>query len=238
MSLTRRGLLMGSELGFVAEDNPELRNSVLEACRFLSDIGHVIGTWGNVSVRLKAGILITPSRIEYSRMRPDDLVVVSWDGTKLKGSRVPSSETELHRQLLMKRSDFGALVHTHSPYASVLCCARRSMPVFVEDVAQIIGGEVRCTRYVPGGRHTVLAEEACEVIGDKSNAVLLANHGPVVGGRNLAEALVAAQVLEKAAMLFVNATVIGGYRAIPDKSVAEERYRFLYKYGKPEDLLE
>lgn len=229
---------MGNNLRAVAEDSLELRNSVIEACRFFSRIGYVIGTWGNISVRLEGGVLITPSRLDYSVMKAHDLVVVSWDGVKLKGFRVPSSEVELHRQLMIRRPDFGAIVHTHSPYASVLCCARVSMPVFVEDMAQIIGGEVRCTRYVPGGRHKALAEEACEAIGNESGAVLLANHGAIVGGRDIAEAVVAAQVLEKAAMLFVKAQALGGCKVIQPEAVAEERYRYLYKYGKPEDVLD
>lgn len=217
-----------------ARDTVELRQAVIEACRFLSRLGYTIGTWGNVSVRLEEGLLITPSRLDYEVMRPEDLVVVSWTGEKLRGERVPSSETELHCLLLRQRPDLGAIIHIHSPYLSTLACAQRSLPVCVEDMAQIIGGEVRCTPYVPGGQHQNLAKAACETIAPGANAVLLANHGAVVGGRDLAEALVACQVLEKAALIYLMAASVGGSFILPPDRVAEERYRYLYKYGKAE----
>jgi ribulose-5-phosphate 4-epimerase/fuculose-1-phosphate aldolase len=69
-------------------------------------------------------------------------------------------------------------------------------------------------------------------MGQESSAVLLANHGPLVGGRDLAEAIVAAQVLEKAAMAMLLTPSIGGPTVIPEDLVKEERHRFLYKYGK------
>lgn len=212
-----------------------LREEIVAACRHLVAFGQVIGTWGNISVRVTDGLLITPSRVPYHDMRPEDLVVVSWEGEKLSGSRPPSSELELHRALLCSRPDFGSLVHTHSPYASALACTRRSLPVCVEDMAQILGGEVRCARYVPGGRHRELAAAAWDALGTASAAVLLANHGAVAGGRDLAEAVVAVQVLEKAAFLYATASLLGGCELIPPDFVAEERDRFLHRYGK-EDI--
>ncbi len=226
---------MSEIVAAVRKDSVEVRRAVIEACRFLSKAGFTIGTWGNVSVRVEEGLLITPSRLGYDVMRPDDLVVIAWTGERVGGHRLPSSEVELHRLLLAKRPDLGALVHVHSPYLSTLACARRSLPVFVEEVAQIVGGQVNCTPYVPGGHHLELAKAACEALAPSSSAVLLANHGAVVGGRDLAEALVACQVLEKAAMMYVNAAPLGGCAALPATSVAEERHRYLYKYGTPED---
>jgi L-fuculose-phosphate aldolase len=213
-------------------DTPGLREEIVHACRFLVQIGFLIGTWGNVGVRVERGLMVTPSRVDFGRMGPDDLVVVGWDGVKIGGERVPSSETELHRLILLNRPDLGACVHTHSPYASAVSCARRSIPVISEDVSQIIGGEVKCSRYVPAGRHRDLAGAAWEAMGLESSAVLLANHGAVAGGRDLAEAVVAAQVLEKAAMSLILASAVGGAVVIDEALVKEERHRFLYKYGK------
>lgn len=217
------------------QDNIGLRQNIISACLQLTDLGFCIGTWGNVSVRVEEGLLITPSRVDYGTMREEDLVVVSWDGVRIKGSRPASSEMHLHRLLLLKRPEMGAVVHTHSPYASAIACARKSLPVMVEDMAQIIGGEVRCAPYTPGGRHIELAEAACEALGNEATAVLLSNHGPVTCGCNLAEAVVASQVLEKAAQLYVLANSIGGCTSIPEDMVTEERNRYLFKYGKDED---
>ena len=215
-----------------ARDNFKLRQEIIDACLYLSELGFCIGTWGNISVRVHEGFIITPSAVNYDLLQPDDLVLVSMEGERIKGSRSPSSEMQLHRTLLLNRPEFGAIVHTHSPYASSVAAAGHTVPVSVEDMAQIIGGEVRCAPYVSGADHEGLAKAAWEAMGEESAAVLLANHGPVVGGRTLAEAVIAAQVLEKAAMMYIHATLLGGCTSIPADGVREERHRFLYKYGK------
>ena len=214
-------------------DSPELRQAIIDACCRLRQGGYIVGTWGNVSVRLAEGLVITPSALDYAVLTPDDLVVVSWQGRTLRGRRVPSSEAELHRRLLLARPDLAAVVHTHPPYASSLACAHRGLPVMVEDMAQIIGADVRCTPYTPGGRHQALAEAAVAGMGG-GTAVLLANHGVVVAGRSLDEAVIATQVLEKAAFIYLTAVAVGGIVPIPAEMVAEERHRYLFKYGKPD----
>ena len=116
---------MTQEITRCFQDSEELRNDVIRTCLFLRDIGFCIGTWGNISIRLKDGILITPSRLDYAEMKAEDLVIVSWTGKAIKGSRVPSSETALHLAILKHRPDLGAVVHSHSPLASALACAHR-----------------------------------------------------------------------------------------------------------------
>ncbi|MHB1000657.1 MAG: class II aldolase/adducin family protein [Armatimonadota bacterium] len=216
-------------------DSLQLRQEIIQACIYLMDIGFCIGTWGNIAVRVEEGLLVTPSRIDFRQMEPDDMVLVSWEGKKIGGYRLPTSESELHRLVLLHRPDMGVSVHSHSPYASAVSAARKSIPVCLEDMSQIIGGEVRCAEYTPAGRHKSLAEAAVAVMGDESAAVLLANHGPIVCGRNIPEALTAAQILEKSAMAFILTASIGGCVPIPSELVREERHRFLYKYGSPDD---
>ena len=176
--------------------------------------------------------------MRYEEIRPDDLVVVAWEGGVLRGHRVPTSEMELHRQLLLQRPDLGALIHSHSPWASICACTHHSIPVLTDDMAEVIGGEVHCARYAPAGRHRELAANAREAIGPDAAAVLLGNHGVVAGGRDLAEAIVACQFIEKAAMILAFGTLFGGAKAIPEALWREERHRYLHKYGKPEDLAE
>jgi L-ribulose-5-phosphate 4-epimerase len=215
----------------VFEDTTATRREIIEACRVLQRERHFIGTWGNISLRLEDGLLITPSRVDYAVMQPDDLVVVSWTGAKSKGSRVPSSELELHRLVMLQRKDLGALIHTHSPYAMTIASTHREIPVITEEMSQIIGGKVRCTRYIPAGRHLQFAEEACEKIGSV-NAVLIANHGALVGGTDIKTALLTADILEKIAFIMINAASLGGSTEIPSELVGEERHRFLFKYSR------
>jgi L-ribulose-5-phosphate 4-epimerase len=212
-----------------------IRRGIIDTYAKLSDMGYMIGTWGNVSVRIGEAFLITPSRVPTSEMRPADIVLVGLDGAVIEGSRLPSSEMELHRALYLRRRDIDALVHTHAPFASIMAAMHRPIPVVAEDMAQIIGGRVNCSEYSRGGMHEELGRKATQAIGDEAMAVLLANHGPIVGGRTLDEALVASAVLEKAAQCALFAAVLGGMREIAPEDVRAERDRFLYKYGTAQD---
>jgi len=216
------------------DKHQSLKVEIIEKCRLLEKLGYFVGTWGNVSVRVPEGFIVTPSRIAYDVIEPDDFVTLSLAGSVIAGRRVPSSETEIHRTVLAKKSDVGAIVHSHSPYATAVSCLHENIPVFVEDMAQIIGGEVRCTRYVPAGQHKTIAEEVGRTIGDE-NAVLLANHGVLCCGRDLNEALVANQILEKAALMMLAAGGREKVIPIPEEFVNSERYRFLHKYGTSKD---
>jgi L-fuculose-phosphate aldolase len=206
-----------------------LKQEMIEKCRLFEKIGYFIGTWGKVSARIPEGFLVTPSRVQYTVIEPGDFVTVSLGGTRLAGHRWPSSETEIHRAGLNKRSDVRAIIHSHSPYATAVSCLHQSIPVFVEDMAQIIGGEVRCTRYIPAGQQKEIAAEVGNTISEE-NAVLLANHGVLCCGRDLEEALVASQILEKPALMMLAAGGAGKMFPIPEDLVKSERYRFLYKY--------
>jgi L-fuculose-phosphate aldolase len=219
------------------DDSLELRQEIIDTCLYLHDkLGFFVSTWGNVSVRLEGGLLVTPSRMSYEELEPDDLVVVSWESARIEGNRLPTSETELHRQILLERPDIGALIHSHSPYASVVASCHRSIPVLVDDMAEVIGGEVNCAKYVSAGEHKKLAQSARLAIGAEACAVLLANHGVIAGGRDLAEALVASQFVEKAAMIMILGQSLGGAKPIPDELWRAERHRYIYKYGKAEDV--
>ena len=218
------------------EDAPELRQQVIGTCLQLKKMGYIIGTWGNVGVRVQQGLLVTPTCLDYDEMKPEDLVVVSWEGTTLSGHRLPTSEVHLHRLLLSKRSDLGVLIHNHSPWASSVACAGKAIPPIAEDMAQIIGGEVQCSRYVVSSKHIAFGEAALEAMGTSVTAALLANHGVIVGGRSLQEAVATSAVLEKAAKMFVLGECLGGSKALPPEIVEEERHRYLYKYGTAEDF--
>jgi len=213
----------------------ELRWEVIRTCFLLRDrMGYFIGTWGSVAVRVEDGVLTTPSRMKYEDVKPEDLVVVDWEGKTLRGHRPPNPDVELHRQALLQRSDLAALIHSHSPWASVCACSHRSIPVLTDDMAAVIGGEVHCARYVPAGRDRDLARAAREAIGPDACAVLLANHGVVAGGRDPAEAVVAAQIVERAAMILIQAEALGGATPISEQHWRAERIRYLEQPSLPE----
>jgi L-fuculose-phosphate aldolase len=216
------------------ENYEAIKLAIIEKCRVLEKMGYFIGTWGNISVRVPEGFIVTPSRISYDLIQPDDFVLVTSEGKVVAGHRFPSSETEIHRAVLNKKKEVGAIIHSHSPYATAVACLHLAIPPFVEDLVQIIGGQVNCTRYVPAGQHTRISEEVANTIGGE-NAVLLANHGVMCCGRDLEEAFAASQILEKAAFMMLAAAAKGPVIPIPEEHVRSERHRFLYKYGTAGD---
>lgn len=215
-------------------DYRELKQAVIDACLRLQAMGYLVGTYGNASARVPGGLIVTPSRVDYNRITPDDMVVVSDDGQLVDGHRPPSSETSVHRLILNARPDIGAVFHTHSLYASALSCLHETIPVIIEEQSQVIGAEIRCSRYVPAGQHHALGEEAVHALGG-GNAVLLANHGVVACGRTIDEAVFTAQVAERVAHMYLLTRAVGVPVPIPQEYVESERDRWLYKYGTAAD---
>jgi L-fuculose-phosphate aldolase len=179
-------------------------------------------------------LIVTPSRVDYHAITPDDMVLVSPEGRVLEGHRVPSSETSVHRLIYNVRADVGAVLHTHSFYATALSCIHDTVPVIVEEQSQVVGAEIRCTRYVPAGQHQALGEEVARTLGE-SNGVLLANHGVVACGRTIDEALFVSQVVERVCHMRLLTSAAGGAIPIPPQYVRSERERWLYKYGTAAD---
>lgn len=212
----------------------DIKEEIVAACRRLERLGFVVGTYGNVSVRVPEGLIITPSRVEYAVMTVDDLVTVSLTGEVLEGHRLPSSEFAVHRGIYPARPDVNAVVHTHSFYATTLSCLRQTVPVIVEEQSQVLGGEIRCTSYVPAGQHEKLSEQVAQTIGD-SNAVLIASHGTVSCGPNLEDTMFTCQMVERIAHMRLLTEGSGGAVPIEKEFVDSERYRFLYKYGTESD---
>jgi len=208
------------------------REQIIKACLWLEEKGLVLGTWGNVSVRLnERELLLTPSRVVYKLTRPEDLVIIDYEGNVISGDRKPTSEMQVHRLIYIKRPDVNAVVHCHPVYASAMCATGEGIPPILEELCQLIGGGVPTTRrYVDAGQHLELAEETVAVLGDK-NAVLMRNHGPVCCGRDLDEALVACQVVEKAAVCHMAIRGAFSEHVIPAELVQSERNRFLYDYA-------
>ncbi len=150
-------------------------------------MGYIIGTYGNASACVPEGLIVTPSRVDYHAITPEDMMVVSPTGEVLDGHRVPSSETSVHRLIYNARPDVGAIFHTLSFYATALSCTHQTVSVIVEEQSQVVGGEIRCSSYVPAGQHLALGYEVARTLGE-SNGVLLATHGVVACGRDGDEA--------------------------------------------------
>ena len=162
----------------------------------------VAGSWGNISCRVdEKAIAITPSGHGYETLAPEDVVIIDNTGAVIEGRHIPSSELKVHTAIYNAYPEAGAVIHTHSIYASALAAMHKGVPAIIEDIVQIIGGRVHCAQYALCGTQELADNAIAAMQGRK--AVLLANHGAVCWGKNLAEALLVAEILEKAAQIAV-----------------------------------
>ncbi|MDP4126086.1 MAG: class II aldolase/adducin family protein [Bacillota bacterium] len=210
----------------------KLRQKVVEKGREILATNLTIGTWGNISCKVPGedNILITPSGMSYDILKPEDIVSLDREGKIISGIRKPSIEVPLHLAIYMARKDIQAIIHTHSAYATAMAAARREIPGAVEDLVQIVGGNVRVNEYaLPGTEQLgISAVKALE----GRNAVLLANHGMLGAGRDLEEALKVCQVVEKTAQITLLAQLVGGVVELSQEDINGMRNFYLRGYGQ------
>jgi L-fuculose-phosphate aldolase len=202
-------------------DFAEARRQVWAGSQRLLAGGLVTGPEGNVSLRLPGELLaITPTRRPHHALRPEEIVVIDHEAEPVEGDLIPSSETFLHIALYRARADAGAVVHTHSPYASALAVARREIPALLEEQVILLGGPVAVCGYAPAASEE-LAERAIAGLGNR-RAALLAAHGVVTVGEDLEQALFAAELTEKLARIYLLAEAAGGAVLLPADIVAAQ----------------
>lgn len=198
------------------------RKEIVRAALFLREAGLVTGTAGNVSVReLGTGcFLITPSGVDYRIMQAQDIARVNQTTGSVEGRRRPSTERELHGQIYKAREDVNAVVHHHSPYATAISVARRTIPNILDEGSDLT--PIQTVEYAPSGTPE-LATNAAARLADGCNAILLANHGVVVVGGDLEEALARSVEVERLAKIFVWAEAIGGAAPLEDWAAARSK---------------
>jgi L-fuculose-phosphate aldolase len=205
-----------------------LRQQVIDTCRQLNTLGLNQGTSGNVSVRVSAdpadGFFLTPTSLAYDAMTPADIVHVAPDGNAT-GPRRPSSELPFHLAVMRERPDARAIVHTHSTHATAVSCLRRELPALHYLIALFGGPQIRCADYATFGTEELSANLLRALAGRR--AALLANHGLIVIGDNLAHALSLTAEAEQLAKLYL-ATLQSGVAPVilPDAEIADVAERF------------
>jgi L-fuculose-phosphate aldolase len=182
------------------------RLDLIAAAQAMQPAGLNKGTSGNVSVRHGDGFYITPTGMPYAQLVADDIPLMALDGSH-QGSRKPSSEWRFHRDLYAARPDVGAVLHAHSPFAVSLACLRRDIPPFHYMIARFGGDTIRCADYAIFGSEA-LSASAMAAMADRKGC-LLANHGLLVAGRDLDEALALAIELEELCEQYWRACQLG-----------------------------
>ena len=212
------------------KDIDKLKQEIIEGGLRLVKEGLVERTWGNISLRVDdTHMLITPSGRPYEELEGKEIVLVNYHTSEYEGSVTPSSEKGLHCEIYLSRNEIQAVVHTHQMNASTVAAAGREVPPILDDMTQIIGPTIRVADYARSSTKK-LAKNTVRALKGR-NAALMANHGAVCVGRDLDEAFVVCQVLEKACKVFIEAEFLGGAKTI-NKFEAEDMHQvYLSKYS-------
>ena len=208
----------------------------------LAASGLVLLTWGNVSAyEPESGyVVIKPSGVSYDTMSAEDMVVIDFDGNKIEGDMNPSSDTPTHLEIYKAFDGVGAVVHTHSKWATSFAQARQDIPCLGTTHADNFYGNIPCTRPMTDEEiETDYEKETGSVIvetfkkrGIKPldvSAVIVANHGPFAWGTSLNKAIENAVVMEYVAEMAFNSVHISTDTDMPQTLIDKH---FLRKHGK------
>jgi L-ribulose-5-phosphate 4-epimerase len=218
----------------------ELKNKVLQANLNLVKYGLVTFTWGNVSgiEREKGLVVIKPSGVPYEEMKADIMVVVDLDGKIVEGRLKPSSDTPTHLYLYKNFEKTGAVVHTHSEWATSWAQSGRAIPPYGTTHADYFYGEIPCTRKLTRKEiENDYEQNTGRVIAEKFKTldylavpgVLVNGHGPFTWGADPDDAVHNAIILEDIAKMAFNTEVLGNIKPV-DKYLLDKHY--MRKHGK------
>jgi L-fuculose-phosphate aldolase len=221
------------------QGRPEIahaRERVAGACRKLAAAGLVIGTGGNVSERVGDLVAISATGAELAAMTAEQVTVVALDGDIREGGLAPTSELDLHLGAY-DRYDAGAVVHTHAPMATALSCVLDEVPC-VHYQMLLLGGTVPVAPYATFGTPE-LAAVTLDALEGKT-AALMANHGAITYGADLAQAVELTELLEWACTVYARATALGEPRVLDEdqrgaviRAAVERGYGTTQSAGRP-----
>jgi L-ribulose-5-phosphate 4-epimerase len=209
-----------------------VKRAVWEALRELPRSGLVQGTSGNVSGRDGDLVVIKPSGLPYEKLEPGDLVVVDLAGNVVDGKLKPSVDTPAHLEIYRALPDVGSIVHTHSGYATVFAVLGREVPVYTTELADLFGGPIPVSGYVPPGDRGIGEEFARRTRPGRYRALLMRAHGVFAGGNSPADALRAAEIVEHSAKVAYLAELLGEPVPLPQEEVEDLHRRYVGRYGQ------
>ncbi|MFX0038621.1 MAG: class II aldolase/adducin family protein [Promethearchaeota archaeon] len=211
-------------MAFNKED--QIRVEVVKGAKAIFSKGLVEAGEGNVSVRngKKEEFFITPSFNQYDTLKEDEIVHLNFDGTPLSAGKLPSTEAKMHIAIYKSRPKVQAVIHTHSPFATMLSIVGKGIPIIMEEMYAFLGGSVDLSEF--GKAQTgQIGEVALKALGIK-NAALLANHGVIVCGKSLDHAIKFAELVEKLAKIYWGALQIGEPNIISEEHL--ERFQKIF----------
>jgi len=207
----------------------ELLERILACGRQMLRDGLVLGTAGNISIRVPSGVVITPSSVPYDEIAIEDLCLLDLEGEQVGGRGRPSSETPMHLSVY-RETDAAAIVHAHSPMAVSVSTVVDELPAIHYAIAQFGGEDVRVATYERFGSDALASATLAALAG--RSAALLRNHGTIAYGPSLEQAYHRVRLLEWLCGVYWRARAIGEPAILSaeqlDEVAAESRRR---RYG-------
>lgn len=197
----------------------EIKNLIIKYGKKLYEKNMSPATSGNISVRYEENALITASGTCLGDLEKEDIVLIDKNSKVLEGEKKASSEKNLHNKIYELRPDINAIIHCHSPYTSAfaVCHIPLSKPIISENVFYF--GEIPVADYALPGSEKLVDNTAKYFL--QHNAVLLANHGIIIGAKNLKEAYYLTETAETFAQIYINSMILGGAKELSEKQIKE-----------------
>ena len=182
----------------------ETKQTVVDICQKLINKGILMGTGGNISVRVpgEKAFAITPSNYDYTKMTVEDICVLRWDLSVIEGSRKPSVESTMHAAIYENRLDTNCVIHTHQVYASALALTHTPIPALYDEQVKFLGRAVDIVDYAPSGT-PFLKKNVVKKLSNHANAYIIQNHGALLLGPDPDRTIFNVQLLEKCAVTYI-----------------------------------
>lgn len=195
----------------------DLSKQIIAACLKMREDGVNQGTAGNISVRFKDGMLITPSGMPYEIMKPEDIVFVNSKGETEK-DKIPSSEWRFHLSILKDNPNFNAVIHNHAVYSSMVSILNIDYIPAIHYMVGVAGGnKIPCAKYATYGTQELCDNISIAMKGYK--ACILNNHGLVASDETLQKAYHVMMEVENLARLYIGVKTIGNFSILPDSEM-------------------
>jgi L-fuculose-phosphate aldolase len=209
-------------MGSIPISEPELRRELVRFSKWLSRLGFMPGTSGNLSARLDEGrLLVTPTGMSKFLLKPSDMVIVDLQGRLLSGTRIVTSEVCMHLVVYEMRKDILAVIHSHPPIATGFACAGRGLDQVLCQEGVMTLGAVPLAEYATTGTDEVAASLRPFIRGHE--AILMANHGAVTYGSDLLEAFLRMETVEHLAHIELVAHQLGSPRPLSVNQIEQVR---------------
>lgn len=213
----------------MTQTEAQKRAALVTACRQMNAIGINTGASGNISVRHAPALLISPTSLAYDEMTPEDVVLLRMNG-HAEGRHAPSSEWRFHRDIMAARAEVGAVVHCHPPHATALSMLRRDIPAVHYMIAIAGGADIRCAPYATYGTEELSAHVLKALEG--RTACLLAHHGLIAVGPDLATAMWLAEEVEALARQYLMALQVAEPPRLTQAQINETLAKLNEGYGQ------